>query len=673
MDPYLPDLYLSELLVLGAGVLIGSFAGTGAMLRLSHRYGWIAVPREDRWHRRSTALHGGAGFVPIFLVAAAWIAWRAIPSSPGGWGLLSSGSDLALALAFLAGSVVMFGIGLLDDFLQFRPATKLLWQVVAASVFIAAGGVFHVTGFPMLDIGLTYFWFIGITNAVNMLDNMDGLCSGIAIISTLTAILIAIQNGGASLGVVFGILLVAAVAGFWWYNKAPASIFMGDSGSLFLGFSVAALAMPTALNGAIGIEYRQRGIEGIMALLIPAMVLAMPIFDTTLVTVTRLWRGQSVSNGGRDHSSHRLVGLGLSEGRAVWVLYGFAVGGGALATLMQRFPEQLLAVLGFYLLLLLFTGIYLGRLQLTKDEAGQPPPQWTPLVSTLLFKRHAAELILDTFLILICFYTAYLLRFEGTLSDAARGALYTELPMIITTGLLGNFAFGVYLGQWRFITLADLPRYAGGVLAGTGLASIILLVTGFSGSGHSHTAFVIFAVLLFLCLVGCRMSFRLFDLFLGKRRRTAPDGRQPILIYGAGKAGKLLCEEMLCNSDFSAYEPVGFIDDDTSLHGSQLCDLPVLSRDGWLGKSWNMAPHIWVSSRLIPQEKAQRLAAQWAGQGHVRRFRWLLEPVSDKIQERHVSQRGRRQNDHCTVEYPNEVGMVGAALRQPPHSEPLDA
>lgn len=610
----------------------GAFLGTACVRRLAERYGWIVPPREDRWHKQPTALHGGAGFCPVFFGVVWVLTWRFGAFWSADNALQAVSSDAALGVTLLAGSLLMFCIGLLDDLRQFRPVTKLLGQLVAASFFIYMGGVFPLTGIQICDLLVTYFWFIGITNAVNMLDNMDGLASGVVILAGITLVILAVSAHGLTLGgvlaVPLGLAFVAALLGFWVHNRPPATIFMGDSGSLCIGYTLAALAVPSPLNGYLGIRTDGAVLGPVLALLIPATVLAIPIFDTTLVTITRTWRAQKASQGGRDHSSHRLVGLGLSEKKAVWALYALAGFGGSVAVLMQQFPAQSLPLFGLFGLTLVLTGVYLGHVKVLTTDPGRLPPAWTPLVSTFLYKRHAAEILLDTVLIVLCFYGAHLLRFEGAVWPSTTRAMMGALPLVVASCLLAFFLAGIYRGQWRLISVADVPCHAMGVVGGTVLSlAVVVLFTRFT-IGHSRSAYIIFGVLLFLAMVGTRLSFRLLDtVFLRWGGGGVSVEQQPVLIYGAGTAGKLLHEEAIRNPQLQSYVVVGFVDDDPHLMGRRLCGLPVKHGTAWLGQPWPCPPEIWVSSRFIPDTRAHQLAEQWQGMAAVRRLRLQIDPV----------------------------------------------
>jgi UDP-GlcNAc:undecaprenyl-phosphate GlcNAc-1-phosphate transferase len=368
----------------------------------------------------------------------------------------------------------------------------------------------------------------------------------------------------------------------------------------------------------------------VLALLIPATVVAIPIFDTTLVTLTRAWRAQKASQGGRDHSSHRLVGLGLSEREAVRVLYVMAAFGGMIAVFMQWAPAQSLPLFGLFGLILVLTGVYLGHVKVQVVDVGQAPPSWTPLVSNLLYKRHAAQVLLDVVLIVMCFYGAYLLRFDGILSPPTTQAMMQALPLVIPSCLLACLSAGIYGGMWRLLSISELPRYAVGVGSGTVLSlALVTLVTRFD-SGHSRSAYIIFGLLLYLALVGSRLSFRLLDaLFLRPKAWNVAVQQEPVLIYGAGRAGKLLYEEVTFDPQLHGHIVVGFIDDDPHRVGHKLCGVPVKDGWAWSRQAWRRLPAIWVSSQLITDERARQVAAQWLEKVAVYRRQVQMEPVLD--------------------------------------------
>jgi UDP-GlcNAc:undecaprenyl-phosphate GlcNAc-1-phosphate transferase len=220
----------------------------------------------------------------------------------------------------LAATFVSF-LGIWDDYRRLRPVVKLGGQVFAAAILVAAGIQVHLFRWEVLNILLTVFWIVAITNALNLLDNMDGLSGGVATVVCTFFLLLAIisrQYLVASLSAA----LLGACLGFLYYNFNPASIFMGDSGSLFIGFILAVL----------GIKLRFPANTVVVTWMIPVVLLGVPIFDTTLVVVSRLRRGLNpFATPGRDHVSHRLVAMGYTHREAVLILYLICCALGVLA------------------------------------------------------------------------------------------------------------------------------------------------------------------------------------------------------------------------------------------------------------------------------------------------------------------------------------------------------
>lgn len=226
-------------------------------------------------------------------------------------------------------------LGLLDDHRSVGALVRFTVELGVAGLALAAGLRVHATDIGPLDGAITVIWVVGVTNAVNFLDNMDGLAAGVSAAAAASIFALAVL-GQQAVTATIAAGLAGACAGFLLYNKRPASIFMGDTGSLFLGFvlAVAAISVSPALTPP-------------GSFLVPLMLLALPVLDTITVTVSRLRRGRSISEGGKDHLSHRLVARGLSPGLAVVVLVGVEAYVGLLAVLAGRHALPLVAaVLG---------------------------------------------------------------------------------------------------------------------------------------------------------------------------------------------------------------------------------------------------------------------------------------------------------------------------------------
>lgn len=241
---------------------------------------------------------------------------------------------LPLLLGVLAPAIVLAVVGLVDDVRGLTPLPRFLVQsgagAATAFVMAATGTGSRVTGIAPFDIVLTIVWVIGVTNAINLLDNTDGAASGTAAIGAGTTATIALLNGQYLVGAL-ALVLAGSCLGFLTWNRFPASIYMGDSGSLFIGFTLAAIAIRIDLDQ----------LPHVQAVLVPLLALAIPIFDTTLVVFARLRRGLSPFVGGLDHLAHRLRRLGLSVPKTVGRIWGLAVISGGAAILTSRASAQL--------------------------------------------------------------------------------------------------------------------------------------------------------------------------------------------------------------------------------------------------------------------------------------------------------------------------------------------
>jgi len=199
-------------------------------------------------------------------------------------------------------------------------------QPLAALILIASGVRVSFLHHPLLNALVTVFWVVGITSALNLLDNMDGLSAGVATVAAAFFLLLAAMNGQYLVGSLAAALLGACL-GFLFYNFNPASIFMGDSGSLFIGFILA----------AVGIKLRFPGRMDVVTWMIPVVILGVPIFDTTLVVVSRLRRGLNpITHPGKDHLSHRLVAMGWTQREAVMAIYLICGGLGLVALFLTQ-------------------------------------------------------------------------------------------------------------------------------------------------------------------------------------------------------------------------------------------------------------------------------------------------------------------------------------------------
>ncbi|HEX2501629.1 MAG TPA: hypothetical protein VHO73_09230 [Methylomirabilota bacterium] len=570
-----------------AASLIVGLSATLACERLAPRLGLVVQPRADRWHRQPVALLGGVAIMLGVLPALVWAG-----------GLRGRLAELMLV------ALAMGAVGLVDDFRPLRPPVKLVAQIALAGLLVELDFVLRVTGVPVLDVVLTVAWVVGITNAFNLLDNMDGLAAGMAVIAggfRLALFLLVGDLAAASMTAGF----VGAVMGFLVRNLPPARIFMGDAGSLFLGFFLSGLCL------VIDAAYYSRGITAVLA--VPVLLMLIPIFDTTFVTVTRLLRGQPVSEGGRDHTSHRLVALGGSEGRALAVLFGLSIIGGGVALLTYRAGLGTAAVLlPLLMVALALLGIHLSRVEIGQAGPARPERAAVRLVQDLPYKREVASVVLDAILIVVAYYAAYALRFEEAFAANQPMLIRTLAPVLVCQ--LSGLAFsGAYRGMWRYTGLPDLLRLVRGITLGT-VASVLYLLATTRFIGLSRAAFVLDWLLLVVLVSASRMSFRL----LGETLRAPRAGARPVLVYGAGDGGELALRELRNNAGL-AREVVGFIDDDRAKAGTRIHGVPVLGPLDELEVLLRAHPveEVVVASRKIPPDRLYRLEATCAARGVV--------------------------------------------------------
>src|SRR5687767_15420575 len=569
----------------------------------ARRVGMVAVPKIDRWHKKPTAMMGG---IAIWLtVVICYFAF--IPRTV-------YGAEILLASTFL------FLVGLVDDVIHIKPYQKLIGQVLGSAFVVYYGLSLPWTGSVLLNMALAIFWLIGITNAINLLDNMDGLASGIAVIAAGFLALSFVNTGQYAEALVM-LIFAGALLGFLVYNSNPASIFMGDCGSMFVGFFLASSALINVSGG------RSRSFLPVLA--VPILVLFIPIFDTTFVTVLRKLSGRSASVGGRDHTSHRLVALGMSERRAVLMLYGFAALSGVLAMLVQsaRLDVSLAAIATFTILLTL-VGVYLAGVKVYDESEAEIALKEKPLYTFLVdvsYKRRIFEVLLDVVLVILSYWTAYAINFPP--SSPAWNLFIRTLPVLVFMKMSVFLVMGVYRGLWRYTGMSDMVVFAKAV-AVSSVASVLMVLFVFRFEGYSRTVFAIDAVLMFLLLAGSRMAFRLFRQVLPAVRTQ--DGRR-VLIYGAGDGGELLLRELRNNRELNL-SPVGFLDDDPAKNGKVIHGLRVFGGNGDLASvcAQHNVHEVVISSLKMTDERIQEVVRSCADREiAVKRMRITIEDLKD--------------------------------------------
>jgi len=515
-----------------AAAAVISFGGAAVLLpvlrAIASRLGIVATPSRETCHTEPTPVMGGVAIVVGVLAGLAAV------------------GELPLWMA--TGMVALLAVGVIDDAVALTPGRKLIAQLAVVAWFLWAGPPPpEVTRWPVVNTTFAGFWMVAIINAFNLIDGLDGLAAGVGIAATGAVGLVAWWSR--DMGVACAALTGAATLGaFLLYNFYPASIFMGDSGALPMGFLLGALA----LQGAALQQNSHLSIA-----VFPVLVMLVPLLDTAIVTTSRLATGNPISRRGLDHSHHRLLMLGLTVRSAVAVSWALAASGALLAagaTLLSH--AYLLSVLPFVIAGIGVMALFMVDLTF---EGRAPGMAYTRLeglaryILSLAYKRRMAEAVLDFALIPAAYFGACLLRRDFRLNDGMVHSMILTVPVFFVATYIAFLATGVYRGMWRYAGIADLVRFANGALLAGVLIGIASMFVRLEVSG---SVAVLYVVLLFNLLVFTRMSFQI------QRRGLAllalPTER--VLVVGAGRMGEAAVRYIFAGNDRRTL--VGFVDDD---------------------------------------------------------------------------------------------------------------
>jgi UDP-GlcNAc:undecaprenyl-phosphate GlcNAc-1-phosphate transferase len=500
---------VQQLAAVVAQTFLISAGATWLIRGIARQRGWLAPPRPDRWHREPTALHGGVG---IFVGFALGLLWH-VPWSP-------------FTAALLALTGIMFITGLVDDAVEIRPQTKVVLQFAGGLLLYAADFHFNSALAWWLDMAIVVFWVVAITNAMNLLDNMNGLAAGTAVIAGVSRLFLFEQTGNSE-GVLASAVFVGAVLGFLVFNFPRASIFMGDGGSFTIGFALAALNLT---NG----EAYSKSVFSIF--IFPVLALALPIFDTAFVSVARYFSGRAISQGGRDHASHRLVAIGLSETSAVLILWTISAAAGTIAYLLYNvgFSYAMFAMAILVLGMALF-GVVLSRVRVYPEGAAPdgPASAWGfTLPGELLYKRQILWVLLDGITAVLALNIALELGARlfdlgpvasaaaavtieqgSALAESGVSAASAELSAAVACVAVGLFSTGLYRWDWVHYGLGVAARIAGGAALGL-VAAMVLQRLAMQGAAWPPVVFGAAWVMVALSVCGTRVAVRAIDRWL---------------------------------------------------------------------------------------------------------------------------------------------------------------
>jgi UDP-GlcNAc:undecaprenyl-phosphate GlcNAc-1-phosphate transferase len=514
---------------------------------------FVSAPREDRWHKKATPYLGGVGIFAGFAVGVgAALAVGAVPGSH------------EQVLGILAGCAILFVAGLLDDAFSLPPIAKIGAQLGAVAVVLHTGLSVTIVSNHWLALGLAAVWLVGMTNAFNLLDNMDGLAATLGAIASLFFAIDAATLHPNRAVLVISLALFNACLGFLPFNlrrNGAAAVFMGDSGSQVLGFALAACGIAGTLKVAQ---------TTVATLLLPLLILAVPILDTTLVTIVRLFEGRPIYQGGRDHTSHRLVYHGLTDRRAVILLatISAALGATSLTYSVIDDPEiTLIGVLLTFALIVQFAS-FLADVERNPGSVAERRPGL--LRDVIIHRGRFVEVIVDGVLVTASLYGAYVLRLGSHGTPSQHAYFIAALPVVLFARYLAFIPFGLYRGVWRYVDARDAGRVAAAVIVSEFLAFGFLAATRARGD-FPRAIFVIDALLCTLLVGASRFWERAAYRAVTTWRSTGP--RRRVLVVGAGRSGRSFVREL---RETPGEQVVGFVDDDPRLWRRRLLGVPVL-------------------------------------------------------------------------------------------------
>jgi len=564
--------------------LPAAYLVVGSLLRSSLGRRLVAVPTGERWAGESTPTFGGLGIYCGFLTG---IALALV------FDVLEPTRQL---LGIVLGCTLIFLAGLIDDVVGLKPLLKLLAQLAAAGLVIASG--LHVQLFTndVVAVVVAVVWLVGITNAFNLLDNMDGLAATLATVACAYFAIDAAAVHDSTLVMTLALALGFACIGFLPYNlrAGGAAVFMGDAGSQLLGFALACIGLAASWTAAG---------TTVATVLLPLIVLAIPILDTTLVTIVRLVERRPVTQGGRDHTSHRLVYYGLSERGAVGLLAIVAVALGATGLAYNVLGNSRVTSVGVLVsvVLLVQFGNFLTEMREHSEEHTSPPT----LRASLLSPRRVIEIVVDFALMCGSFLAAYAIIIDGLGNDVQRAGFLAALPVVLGARYLCFVLGGIYRRVWRYAATIDELVVAVACAVSAFVAWFI--VESMQGAiGFPASVFALDAVFAFVLVGGSRLAFRGLVEWRGGR---TPDGDVTrMLVVGAGRVGRSFAREV---HETPGRRIVGFLDDNPSLRGRRIAGQRVLGSLAEVERAVELsgATEVVVTIADAPQERLELLGA----------------------------------------------------------------
>ena len=581
---------------------------TPLVIRFAKKIGAMDQPNERKVHKFPIPRLGGLAIYASFFLSLVLYIYIDPGLHPFSMTHLHAGVMLAVSLT------IVLILGIWDDLRQLTPGLKFFFQCLAAAIVYVAGFritfVTHPFNQSVLDLGIfnfpaTILWIVGITNAFNLIDGLDGLASGVAFIVSLTICMISFMKQDMPTAMT-ALLLAGAILGFLRYNFNGAKIFLGDSGSLFLGFSLAILSMQSSTKGSTA-----------FSILVPMLALGLPIMDTLLSMGRRLLRSifpeQEESKSfvkklvtmflpDRGHIHHQLIARGLSHRTVVLVLYVVSCIFGAMAFLVtvsnNFYTIPILIGIGIAMVIGLSQLRY-KEMAILRNGVFLPIYEW-PFMNSNVFQG-----FLDLAFTVLAFVTAYYVAMKSQIPIVYDSQFLKSCMLVAGIQLSVLYTGGLYKGTFRQLGMSDVLKILQTVILSVIITWIVFAFLPNSWNITNITILTLDFYFLLSLVMGARISFHVLNYL---SRRDQCDGKRKALIYGADSDSMLTIQKMLHDERMNLC-PIGFLDDDPKLQGKRLNGYPIF------GGHWKLErllqtmkiEEIVISSDIIKPKVLERL------------------------------------------------------------------
>lgn len=638
--------------------LILSLALTPWVIRFAIKVNAVDQPDERKVHQNPIPRLGGLAVVVSFLLSTVFLFVAMQTLFPGISGFNPDPETTIIYSLAIGAILLIFSLGAWDDINPLKPGIKFLIQFVAATLAYIAG--FHIsivsdpfgTGFinlAWLSYPLTVIWIVGVTNAFNLIDGLDGLASGTALIALATIGTITFIYGQIET-VLICIILGGSVLGFLWYNFRPARVFLGDSGSLFLGFILALLSIQSFTK-----------IPTSFALLVPFFALGLPIMDTFLSMIRRFLSWflpekyatshnvsfkqmiKSLFQPDKSHVHHQLLQKGFSHKHTVLVLYIVSAifGAGAIAIALTTEMDTTI-----FTLLILAGIIHIGINKLKyKEIALLHNGIFLNLYNKLLINRHNFQKAVDCLFIAIAFLGSVMVTQSIESSQALTGGIGWAAVLFIGLLQINIFWFsGLYRETIQQIGIADVFHIAKSVVLAVTISVTCLYIAPFWQIEHPFTLLVVNFYFLATLVLGLRITFHLLKHLF----RCSRSGNSRVLIYGAGEQGMLTLNRLLTMNP-ATYTPMGFLDEDPNMEGKLINGFQVY------GGHWKLERlikekginHLFIATDHLKSEIQQRIFRT------ARQYNLKVRRLQVQLREVPLVSEGFKENSNKGILYAN--------------------